>query len=121
MQVLSYTSLVSEQVPAPEAVRICRRANDILAEKVKAHPDRFAAFATLPMANPVEAAKELERCVKEYNFCDALLVGQFQGHFYEEKNFFPIFAKAAELDVPISFHPAPINQVIQDYYYTSPE
>ena len=121
MQVLSYTSPVSDQVPASEAVRICKRANDILAEKVKAHPERFAAFATLPMADPVEAAKELERCVVEYKFYGALLAGQFQGHFYEEKNFFPIFEKAAELDVPVSFHPAPINQSIQIYYYTSPE
>ena len=121
MQVLSYTSPVSDKVPASEAVRICKRANDILAEKVKAQPERFAAFATLPMADPVEAAKELERCVKEYGFCGALLAGQYQGHFYEEKSFFPIFAKAAELDVPVSFHPAPINPVIQDYYYTSPE
>ena len=121
MQILSYTSPVSEQVPASEAIRICKRANDILAEKVKANPERFSAFATLPMSAPVEAAKELERCVKEYKFCGTLLAGQFQGHFYDEKFFFPIFAKAAELDVPISFHPAPINQAIQEYYYTSPE
>lgn len=121
MQVLSYTSPVSDKVPASEAVRICRRANDILAEKVRANPKRFAAFATLPMADPIEAAKELERCIKEYHFCGTLLAGQFQGHFYEEKTFFPIFAKAVELDVPISFHPAPINQAIQDYYYASPE
>ncbi len=121
MQVLSYTSPVSDIVPESESVRICKRANDILAEKVKNHPERFAAFATLPMANPIEAANELERCVKEYNFCGALLAGQYQGHFYDEKNFFPIFESAAKLDVPLSFHPAPINKIIQDYYYKSPE
>ena len=121
MQVLSYTSPVSDKVPAPEAVRICRRANDILAEKVRAHPERFSAFATLPMASPVDAADELERCVKEYDFCGALLAGQYQGHFYDEKFFFPIFERAAQLDVPLSFHPAPVNTIIQDYYYTSPE
>ena len=121
MQVLSYTSPVSENVPASEAVRICRRANDILAEKVKAHPDRFSAFATLPMSDPKEAAKELERCVKDCNFCGALLAGQYKGHFYEEKEFFPIFAMAAELDVPVSFHPAPISPTVQNHYYSSPE
>lgn len=121
MQVLSYTSPVSDNVPADEAVRICKRANDILAEKIKANPERFSAFATLPMADPVKAADEFERCVKEHNFCGALLAGQFQGHFYEEKNFFPIFERAAKLDVPVSFHPAPINKIVQDYYYTSPE
>ena len=42
-------------------MKICREANDILADMVKKHPDRFAAFATLPMADfPTEAAKELE-------------------------------------------------------------
>ena len=121
MQVLSYTSPVSDKVPASEAVRICRRANEILAEKVKAHPERFAAFATLPMSDPEAASAELERCVKELHFCGALLAGQFKGHFYEEERFFPIFAKAAELDMPISFHPAPINPAVQDYCYTSPE
>lgn len=121
MQVLSYTSPVSENVPASEAVRICKRANDILAEKVEAYPERFAAFATLPMADSEAAAAELERCVKELNFCGALLAGQFKGHFYEEERFFPIFEKAAELDVSVSFHPAPINPAVQDYYYTSPE
>ena len=121
MQVLSYTSPVSDKVPATEAVRICRRANDILAEKVRAHPERFAAFATLPMSSPQEAADELERCVKEHNFCGALLAGQYQGHFYDEEAFFPIFERAAQLDVPLSFHPAPVNKIIQDYYYTSPE
>lgn len=47
MQVLSYTSPVSDKVPAHEAVKLCAQANDILAEKVSQHPDRFAAFATL--------------------------------------------------------------------------
>ena len=120
VQVLSYTSPVSDKVPASEAVRICARANDILAERIAEHPDRFAGFATLPMAYPEAAAQELERCVKTYSFCGTLLAGQFQGHFYDEPQFFPIFAKAAELDVPVYFHPAVINPAIQDYYFKSP-
>ena len=119
MQVLSYTSPVSDMVPQKEAVRICREANDILADIVKKHPDRFAAFATLPMADPVEAAKELERCVKEYNFVGALIAGTWQGKFYDDPMFFPIFEKAAELDVPISWHPQFPAAKIQTYYYLS--
>ena len=120
MQVLSYTSPVSDKVPASEAVRICARANDILASRIAEHPDRFAGFATLPMSDPKAAAQELERCVSSLHFCGALLAGQFQGHFYDEPQFFPIFAKATELDVPVYFHPAVINQKIQDYYFKSP-
>ena len=120
VQVLSYTSPVSDKVPAQDAVRICRRANDILAGHVAEHPDRFAGFATLPMSDPKAAADELERCVKELKFCGTLVAGQYQGHFYDEPQFLPVFAKAEELDVPVYFHPALINPAIQDYYFMSP-
>ncbi len=120
MQVLSYTSPISDKVPAHEAVKICRQANDILAERIAEYPDRFAGFATLPMADPKAAADELERCVKEYHFCGTLVAGQYQEHFYDEPQFFPIFERAEKLDVPVSFHPALINPRIQDFYFTSP-
>ena len=119
MQVLSLTSPVSDNVPAVEAVKICRFANDITKEHIDEHPDRFAGFATLPMADPEAAAEELERCVKELGFCGALLAGRYKGRFYNEAEFFPIFAKAAELDVPVYFHPAFIPMEVQEAYYMS--
>ncbi len=119
VQVLSYTTPVPDTVPAEDAVRICGEANDILAGIVKKYPDRFAAFATLPMAAPEEAARELERCVKEYGFVGALISGTWQGKFYDDPAFFPIFEKAAELDVPISWHPEFPDAKIQKHYYLS--
>ena len=59
----SYTAPVSDMVPPDEAVRICRQTNDILAQIIQKYPERFAAFATLPMDSPDDAAKKLERCV----------------------------------------------------------
>ena len=47
VQVLSYTNPVPDTVPSEEAVKICREANDILADMVKKHPDRFAAAMAL--------------------------------------------------------------------------
>lgn len=120
IQILSYTSPVSDQVPREEAVRICREANDILAEKVKAHPDRYRAMATLPMTDPEAAAEELERTVKELGFVGVLLAGQYQEHWYDEPQFEPIFKKAAELDVPVYLHPALINPTIRQKAYMSP-
>ena len=119
MQVLSFTSPVSDLAPSEEAVKICKQANAILAERIAEHPDRFAGFATLPMADPEAAAAELEHCVKDYHFCGALLAGRYKGRFYNEAEFFPVFAKAAELDVPVYFHPAIIPQEVQDAYYMS--
>lgn len=120
MQFLSYTSPVSDQIPREDAIRICRKANDLLAEKVKQHHRRFRAMATLPMAAPKAAAKELERTVRELGFVGVLLAGQYQGHWYDEPQFDPIFRKATELDVPVYLHPALINPDIRQKAYMSP-
>ena len=120
MQVLSYTSLIGDYVPAAEAVKIARDANDLLAARIKEHPDRFRAMATLPLADPEAAAKELERCVKELGFVGVLLYGQHKGHWLDEPQFLPIFEKAAELDIPVYLHPALISQQVQQAMYMSP-
>ena len=119
MQILSLVSPVDDVVPAADAVRLVRNANDILAENVARHPDRFRAFAALPMADPGAAAVELERCVRELGFVGVLLTGPFRGRFYDEAEFFPVFEKAAELDVPIYWHPWLVAPQIVDYYYMS--
>ena len=119
IQVLSYTSPVGDYVPAADAIKICRMANDILKERIDEFPGRFAGFATLPMADPVAAADELERVVTKYGFCGALLAGRYKGRFYNEAEFFPIFERAAKLDVPISFHPAFIPENVLETYYLS--
>jgi len=119
VQVLSYTAPVSDMVPAEVAVALCRKANDILADVVEKHPDRFAAFATLPMADPAAAAAELDRCVREHHFVGALITGTWQGKFYDDPSFFPIFEKAAELDVPISWHPEFPDAKVQTHYFIS--
>ncbi len=120
MQILSYTSLIGDYVPAEEAVRIAHEANDLLAARIKEHPDRFRAMATLPLADSKAAAKELERCVKELGFVGVLLYGQYKGHWLDEPQFLPIFEKAAELDIPVYLHPALINPQVQQAMYMSP-
>src|SRR3954453_20784386 len=56
IQVLSHAPPSVQKVEDPElAVRLARGANDRLTETVAAHPDRFAAFAALPTADPTAA------------------------------------------------------------------
>ena len=119
IQVLSMTSPVSDLVPAEEQIRICRQANDITKQHMNEYPGRFLGFASLPMAAPEAAALELERCVKELGFCGVMLAGRYKGRFYNEAEFFPIFEKAAELNVPVYFHPALIPMEVQETYYMS--
>ena len=44
MQILSYTAPVSDMVPADEAVALCKKANDILAEVVQKYPEKFSLW-----------------------------------------------------------------------------
>ena len=74
--------------------------------QVANNPQRFAAFAGLPTAVPDAAADELERCVKDLGFKGAMLHGLANGTFLDAKKFWPIFARAEQLDVPIYLHPA---------------
>ena len=39
--------------------------NDDISQTVRSHPDRFIGLGTLPMQDPIAAAKEAERAVKD--------------------------------------------------------
>ncbi len=117
LQVLSHGNPGLQTMDGESAVRLARIANDRLATTVAARPDRFAAFAALPTPDPKAAADELERAVTKLGFKGALINGLTNGVFFDDKRFWPIFARAAALDVPIYLHPAvPQPAVIEAYY-----
>jgi len=95
----------------------CKIANDELAAGIAPHPTRLGAFAMLPMATPTLAAEELSRCVKDLHFRGALINNHLQGAFYEDPKFWPVFAKAQELDVPIYLHPTFATDEMLDASY----
>src|SRR5579883_3551400 len=65
LQVLSHTVPSPEIVEPARAIPLCARVNDELAATVGRYPARFGAFASLPVADPSAAAKELERAVTQ--------------------------------------------------------
>ncbi len=83
-----------------------RSANDTLADAVRRHPDRFAAFAALPTTVPDAAAAELDRCVGDLGFVGTMIMGRTEGEFLSAERFDPILRTAARLGVPIYLHPA---------------
>ena len=120
VQVLSYINPTNgANIPNDVKTENVMKANDYLKSIVDKYPDRFAAFAHLPLWDVDTSVKELERCIKELGFKGALVTGKFEGHFLDEKIFYPVFEKAVELDVPIYFHPSMPVKEIQEYYYTS--
>jgi 2,3-dihydroxybenzoate decarboxylase len=96
---------------------MAKDANDLAYAAVKAHPDRFAAFAALATADPVAAADELERCVVELGFKGAMIHGHAQGSFLDEKKYWVIFERAEKLDVPLYLHPTlPHPDAVKAYF-----
>ncbi|WP_233359749.1 amidohydrolase family protein [Streptomyces sp. GMY02] len=115
MQVLS--CLGAQQVPADVAPELIRAANDKSAAAVRAHPDRFAAFASLPTTAREAAVAELDRGVGGLGFVGTMIFGRTDGEFLDAPRFDPILAKAAALNVPIFLHPGvPPREVTQSDY-----
>jgi predicted TIM-barrel fold metal-dependent hydrolase len=117
VQVLSHGAPSTQKLPADIAADLTRRVNDRLAASVHTNSKRFAAFAALPTADPAASADELERTVKEHGFKGAMIHGLANGVFLDHKRFWPIYARAEKLDVPIYFHPSlPKPEVMEAYY-----
>jgi predicted TIM-barrel fold metal-dependent hydrolase len=117
IQVLSHANPSLQKLDAATAVPLARRVNDRLHATVQAHPDRFAGFAALPTADPKAAADELERTVTTLGFKGAMIHGQTGELFHDDKRFWPIYERAAALDVPIYIHPGIPHPAVVEVYY----
>ena len=116
IQVLSHSAPSMQKITAG-AADLARRVNDRLAGIVKTAPTRYAGFAALPTSDPAAAADELSRCVEKLGFKGAMIHGLADGQFIDDKRYWPIFARAEALDVPIYLHPSMPHQAVIDTYY----
>ena len=105
LQVISHGPPGSQGVRENVAVAWTQVANDRLHAAVQNHPTRFAGFASLPTAHPLAAADELERAVVRLGFKGGMLHSLTEGPFLDDKRYWPIFERAAALDVPLYIHP----------------
>ncbi|TGN65121.1 gamma-resorcylate decarboxylase [Nocardioides eburneiflavus] len=120
--ILSLNAPAVQAIPdRRQAIETARRANDALAKECAQQPDRFRAFAALPLQDPDAAAEELRRCVDELGFVGALVNGFSQdaahgdGHdplYYDLPQYRPFWTEVAALDVPFYLHPR--NPLPQD-------
>src|SRR5438105_2465288 len=117
IQVLSHSAPATQRFDAETAPAIARQANDRLRERLRAANGRLEAFAALPTANPRAAADELERAVTRLAFKGAMIHGLTNGHFIDERQFWPIFERAQALDVPVYLHPAVPHPAVVEVYY----
>lgn len=117
--ILSLNAPAVQAIPdRKKAIEIARRANDVLAEECAKRPDRFLAFAALPLQDPDAATEELQRCVNDLGFVGALVNGFSQEGdgqtplYYDLPQYRPFWGEVEKLDVPFYLHPR--NPLPQD-------
>src|SRR5712691_3061635 len=119
LQVISHVAPAAQGLRGAEGIARAREANDRLAGAVRAHPDRFAGFATLPTADPRAAAGELDRAVRELGLIGALVNSTLgsNGAFLDDARFVPLLERFERLDVPLYLHPAPPSAALREALY----
>ena len=117
IQVLSITTPGVQSLDPKKAVSLARAGNDLVAETVRSRPDRFQGFATLATPAPTEAARELERGVRELGLNGAMLYGRTHDRNLDHPDFLPIFEVAAALRAPLYLHPQSPPLAVRDVYY----
>lgn len=118
LQVLSLVAHGLQEANPMTAIALAREVNDRMAATVSSYPDRFRAFATLPMCDPEAAADELGRAVNELGFVGAMIFGQTHGVFLDDPIASPVLAAAEHLDVPIYLHPAEPPPAVREAYFS---
>lgn len=117
VQVLSLTSPSLHNL-GTESIQLAKLTNDYAAEIIKKNPERFQGFAALPMSVPQEAARELERSVKNLGMKGAMLCGRTGDKNLDHKDFWELFECAERLGVPLFIHPQIPQKAVRDIYYS---
>jgi aminocarboxymuconate-semialdehyde decarboxylase len=92
-------------VPLDIAVKAMHIANDGIAEFCAVKPDRLKGFGAVPMTDATEAARELERCVKQLGFTGVEILTNIAGKELSNPAFAPFWKKAEELGALVMIHP----------------
>jgi predicted TIM-barrel fold metal-dependent hydrolase len=88
------------------AIETARKYNDGLAEMIATckTPARYMGAAPLPMQDPIAAADEAERAVKQLHMPVVVIGTNVRGKNLDMPEFDPFFARLNDLDVPIIIH-----------------
>ena len=90
-----------------QATLLARIGNDAMAELCQRHPDRFPGFAAAVNLHDIEGAlREIDRACGQLGARGIQIFTNMAGEPLDLPKYRPIFAKMAELDLPIWLHPA---------------
>lgn len=75
--------------------------NDFVADAVAKHPDRFRGVAAVDLARPMQAVRELRRCVEEHGFVALRVVQWLWNLPPDDRRFYPLYAACIDLGIPV--------------------
>src|SRR3954452_20858198 len=75
-------------------------ANDEVAAWIEQHPDRFAGLAAVDLDKPMDAVRELRRCVSELGFKGLRVVPWLWQAPPTDRRYYALYAACVELGVP---------------------
>jgi 6-methylsalicylate decarboxylase len=104
MQVLSASPQLPHAEDGEKAAEVARFVNDQYAELVGRYPDRFRAFAALPMPNVEESLGEMRRALDELRMAGVVMNTSVLGRALVEPDFEPIFAELNNRSAVLYLH-----------------
>jgi predicted TIM-barrel fold metal-dependent hydrolase len=75
-------------------------SNEEVASWVEAHPGRFAGLACVDLNKPMEAVRELRRCVEQLGFVGLRVIPWLWEAPPTDRRYYPLFTTCVELGVP---------------------
>lgn len=74
--------------------------NDEVAAFVREHPDRLVGIGSVDLTRPMDAVRELRRCVRQLGFRGLRIVPWLWGLPPDDRRYYPLYAECIELDIP---------------------
>jgi len=75
-------------------------SNNDVAAAVALYPDRFAGVASVDLASPMAAVRELRRCVRDLGFKALRIIPWLWGLPPDDRRYYPLYAECVELRIP---------------------
>ncbi|WP_203881612.1 amidohydrolase family protein [Planotetraspora kaengkrachanensis] len=104
-QVLSVSPRVPHFADEAQAVRAARLANDLYAEVTGRHPERFSAFAALPLPHMDATLKELARGLDELGMVGAAVTTDVLGASLADPSLAPLWEELDRRGTVLYVHP----------------
>lgn len=117
VSIIALTPPGTQALPAADAVRISRTANDTATAAVRAHPSRLRAMSALPMSSPGDVAAELERAA-DLGHVGTMVYGRSGDLMLDDPVYDDFFAAAEALGQPVFIHPQVPPAAVREASYS---